>query len=68
MKVVVPVAKNVLETFSTMAYASAIDGAIQRKLRGKGVVRARKGITLVTSNKYMEDIIRIIKPVEYLVY
>ena len=62
MQVAVPLAKNVSETLSTMASVSAIDGAIQRKMRGKCVVRPGKGITLVISNKFMDKIIRIIKP------
>ena len=45
-----------------MASVSAIDGDIQRKMRGKRVVRAGNGITLVISNKYMDEIIRIVKP------
>ena len=45
MKVAVPFAKNVLAPLATMASASAIDCAIQRKMRGR-VVRAGKGITL----------------------
>ena len=48
-----------------MASASAIDSAIQRKLRGEGVIRARRGIYLVISNEDMDDIIRIIKSLEY---
>ena len=31
-----------------------------------GVIRAAKGITLVISNKDMDDVIRIIKPLENL--
>lgn len=41
-----------------MASDSAKDGAIQRKMCGRGVVRARKGISLVTSNEDIDDIIR----------
>ena len=47
-----------------MVSASAIDGAIQRKMRGQGVVRAGKGITLVISNEDMNYIIRIVKSLE----
>ena len=47
MKVGIPLVKNYSAPLATMAYASAIDGAIQRKIRGKGVLRAGKGITLV---------------------
>ena len=34
---------------------------IERKISGKGVVRARKGFTLILSNKDMNDIVKIIK-------
>ena len=60
IKVPIPLAKNVLQPFETMALASAIDDAIQRKLCGRGVVSVVKGTTLVISN---EDITRIIKSV-----
>ena len=64
MKVGVPLAKNVLAPLSTMSSASTIDGATQRKMCGKGAVRAEKGITLVISNEDMDDTIRIIKSLE----
>ena len=60
MKVGVPLVKKKVAPLATMASASAIDGAIQRKMRGQGVVTAGKGITLVISNDDM-DIIRIIE-------
>ena len=44
-----------------MTSASAINGAIQRKIHGIGVVRARKGISLVILNEDMDDFSRIIK-------
>ena len=47
-----------------MASASMIDGANQRKIRGRGIVRAEREITLVISNEDMDDIIRIIKSLE----
>ena len=56
-----PLAKNVLEPLATMASASAIDDAIQRKMRGRDVVRIEKGTRLAILN---EDIIRIIKSLE----
>ena len=34
---------------------------IERKISGKGVARARKGFTLILSNKDMNDIVKIIK-------
>ena len=60
MKVVVTLGKNVLTPLVTMVSASAMNGAIQRKIHGRGVVRARKGINLVILNEDMGDI-RIIK-------
>lgn len=56
MKIAVPLAQNVPATLATMASASVIDGAIQNKMRGKGVVRTRKGITLIVMNEYLDDI------------
>ena len=61
IKLVVPLAKNVLAPLDTMAIASAIDCAIQRKMCGGGVTRAGKRITLVVSNEDMDDFIRTIK-------
>ena len=57
---VVPLAKNVLASSATMASASAIKGAIQRKMCEWGVVRAGKRTTSVISNEDIGDI-RIIK-------
>ena len=56
-----PLAQFFLTPLATMTSLSAIDGAIHGKMRGKGVVRAGKGITLVISHKDMDDIIRILK-------
>ena len=56
VKIAVPLAQNVPATLATMASASVIDGAIQNKMRGKGVVRTRKGITLIVMNEYLDDI------------
>ena len=58
MKDCVPLAKTFLAPLASLASASAIDGAIQRKMHGRGAtatsgasaVRAGKGITLVISN------------------
>ena len=44
MKVVVSLVKDVLAPLATMASVSAKDGAIKRKLHGRGVVRTWKGI------------------------
>ena len=53
---------------STMVSASLIDGAIQRKIRRKGVVKVGIGISLVISNEKMDDIIRVIKSPENIIY
>ena len=64
MKVTVPLTKNVLALLATMTPASEIDGAIQRKMCRRSVVIERKGITLVISDKDMDDFIRFIKSLE----
>ena len=38
-----------------------------RKISGKGAVRARKGFTLFTSNEDMNDVIKIIKDLGVLI-
>ena len=57
-------AKNVLSPLATMAWASAINSAIQKKRHGGGVVKAGKGINLAYSNEDVDDVIRIIKSLE----
>ena len=66
MKVVDPLAKNILTPLATKASAFATDAAIQRKMRGRGVVRGEKRVTLFISNGDMDDIIRIRKSLENL--
>ena len=51
-----------------MASTSETDGAIQRKMRGRDVVRAGKGITLVILTEDMDNIVKIIKLLEIWVY
>ena len=51
MKVASPLAKNELAPLAAIASFSAIDSAIQWKLRGKGATIAEKEITLVISNE-----------------
>ena len=51
MKVVVLLAKNVLALLTTMASLTAIDVAIQRKMRERGVLRKGEIIILVISNE-----------------
>ena len=60
MKVAFPLAKNVLAPLAIIASASAINGAVQRRMYGRAVARVGKGITLVFSNEAVDDIVRII--------
>ena len=57
MKVAMPLAKNVLAPLGLTAAMSAIDGSIQKKMRGEG-------IKLVTEQEDMNDIIKIIEALE----
>ena len=57
MKVALPLAKNVLIPLGLTAAMSAIDGSIQKKIHGSGV-------KLITEQKNMNDIMKIIKPLE----
>ena len=54
MKVVIPLAKNVLAPLGITAAASAIDAGIQKKIHGSGRT------TLIISNKEMNDILKIV--------
>ena len=57
-KVAVPIAKKVLATLELTAATSAIDGAIQKKIRGSGAT------TLIISNKVMHDTMKIVQALE----
>ena len=57
MKVAMPLAKNVLAPLGLTAAMSAIDGGIQKKMRGDG-------IKLIIENEDMNDIIKIIEALE----
>ena len=57
MKVVMPLAKNVLAPFGLTAAMSAIDGSIRKKIHGSGV-------KLIFEEEDMQDIIKIIKELE----
>ena len=57
MKVAMPSAKNVLAPLGLTAAMSAIDGGIQKKMRGDG-------IKLVIEQEDMDDIIKIIEALE----
>ena len=57
MKVAMPLAKSVLAPLGLTAAMSAIDGSIQKKIRGLG-------IKLIIEEEDMQDIIKIIKVLE----
>ena len=57
MKVATPLAKNVLAPVGLTAAMSAIDGSIQKKMRGEG-------FKLVTEQEDMNDIMKTIKALE----
>ena len=58
MKIVVPLAKNILAPLEIPAAASAIDQAIQKKMHGSGAT------TLIISNEEMNDIMKIVQALE----
>ena len=55
MKVVVPLAKNILAPLAVTAAAPAIDAAIQEKIHGSGTA------TFIISNEKMNDIMKIVQ-------
>ena len=57
MKVVLPLAKNVLAPLGLTAAISAIDGSIQKKIHGSGV-------KLIIEQEDMNDITKIVKVLE----
>ena len=57
MKVAMPLAKNVLAPLGLTAAMSAIDGGIQKMMRGDGIM-------LMIDNEDMNDIMKIIKALE----
>ena len=58
MKVVIPVAKNVLASLGITAAASATDAGIKKKMHGPG------STTLIISNEEMNDIMKIVQALE----
>ena len=58
MKVVVPLAKNILASLGITAAASLIDAVIQKKIHGSGLT------TLIISNEKMNEIMEIIQALE----
>ena len=63
MKVALPLAKNVLAPLGLTAAMSAIDGSIQKKIHGSGVTKSA-GFKLIIEQEDMNDITKIIKPLE----
>ena len=61
---VVPLAENVLPKLATKAKTSPAIDKFERKISGRGAVRAGKGFTLFISNEDMDDIIKIVKSLE----
>ena len=57
MKVAMPLAKNVLAPLGLTAAMSAIDGGIQKKMRGEGII-------LIIEQEDLNDIIKVIKALE----
>ena len=55
MKVVVPLAKNILAPLGVTAAAPVIDAAIQEKIHGSGTT------TFIISNEKMNDIMKIVQ-------
>ena len=60
--VIKPLGKSVLIPLGLTAAASAADAGIQKKILG---TRHNNTTTLITSNDEMEDIIKIVKSLEY---
>ena len=58
MKVVVPLAKNILASLGITAAASAINAIIQKKIHGSGT------ITLIISKEETNDIMKIVQALE----
>ena len=63
MKVAMPLAKNVLAPLGLTAAMSAINGSIQKKMRGDGATKGA-GIKLIIEQEDMNDIMKIIEDLE----
>ena len=61
--VAIPLVRDNFPGFVSKLTSSAIN-KFDRKISGKGAVRAEKGFTLFISNEDMDDIIKIIKSLE----
>ena len=60
MKVALPLAKNMLAPLGVTAAMSAIDGSIQKKIRGSGATKGAGG-KLIIEQEDMNDIMKIIE-------
>ena len=58
-------AKDVLPKLATKTTSSVLD-KLERKLSGKGAVRAEKGFTLFISNEDVDDIFKIVESLKKL--
>ena len=58
-------AKDVLPKLATKATSSVLDKP-ERKISGRGAVRAEKGFTLFISNEDMDDIFKIVESLKKL--
>ena len=59
-------AKHVLPKLATKTSSSILD-KFERKISGQRAARAGKGLTLFFPNKDMNDIIRIVKSIAFLI-
>ena len=64
MKVAIPLAKNVLAPLGINAGASAIDAGTQKKIKKIHVSGRTPSTTLIISNKEMNDMMKIVQPLE----
>ena len=64
MKVVMPLAKNVLALLGLTAAISAIDGSIKKKMLGSGATKGAGTTTLIISSDEIDDILKIVKSLE----
>ena len=60
----IPLARNNLPRLASTLASNAIN-IFERKIGGKGALRTGKGFTLFILNEDMNDIIKIIKSLEY---
>ena len=63
MKVVLPLAKNVLAPLGLTAAMSAIDGSMQKKIHGSGETKGA-GVKLIIEQEDMNDIMKITEALE----